>query len=227
MTNRVSRCMMGSRQNQGLVVTALELAQAESNAAQQVNVSVDALWKEEKYDHAPREKPAHSIRPVIENFNSLCITSGNSKINAINNRLRDFKVNILCGCETQVDWRMVPQNRCFLDLFGNSSETRSVVAHNTNEHMRPNQYGGCAMMALGTLSPKVINSGIDSTSLGRWCWICLGSGTKKMQIVMVYQPSNLVWSAGTTLKDQHSRYFCALGDARSPRTIFLRSLFLN
>jgi hypothetical protein len=90
--------------------------------------------------------------------------------------------------------------------------------------MRSNQYGGCVMMAMGTLSPEVIDSGVDSTGLGRWCWIRLGSGTKKTRIVMAHQPSNSGRSAGTTIKDQHSRYFGALGDARSPRTIFYEQL---
>ncbi len=44
---------------------------------------------------------------------------------------------------------------------------------------------------------------------------------------MVYQPSNSGRSAGITIKDQHSRYFCALGEARSPRTIFFSSSFLD
>jgi hypothetical protein len=119
---------------------------------------------------------------------------------------------------------MVPQDQCFHNLFGTGLETRSVVAHNTNERMRPNQYGGCAMMAMGTLSPKVVNSGVDFTGLGRWCWIRLGSGSKKTLIVMAYQPSNSGRSARTTIKDQHSRYFCALGDTRSPCTIFFEQL---
>ncbi len=80
------------------------------------------------------------------------------------------------------------------------------------------------MMALGTLSPKVVNSGIDSTGLGRWCWIRLGSGTKKTWIVTACQPSNSGQSAGTTVKDQHSRYICALGDTRSPWTIIFEQL---
>jgi hypothetical protein len=131
---------------------------------------------------------------------------------------------MLCGCKMQVDWRMFPQDQCFHNLFGAGSETRSEVAHNTNEHMRPNQHGRCAMMALGTLSPEVVNSGIDSTGLGRWCWIHLGSGTKEIQIVMAYQPSNSRRSAETTIKVKHSRYFCALGGARSPRTICFEQL---
>jgi hypothetical protein len=71
MTNKVSRQNLHCRQNHSLEVTALELAQAESAAARQVNALVDALWREEIYGHAPREKPAHSICIVIENFYSL------------------------------------------------------------------------------------------------------------------------------------------------------------
>ena len=163
----------------------------------------------------------------MENFNSLRVTSGNSKINAINNLLRDFKADMLCGCKTQVDWRMVPQDRRFHNLFGRGAETRSIIAHNINERMRTNQFGGCAIMALGTLSPQVIGSGVDTTGLGHWCWVHLGIGAKTTRVVMAYQPSNSGRSAGTTVKDQQSRYCCALGDTRSPRSIFFEHLVDN
>jgi hypothetical protein len=80
------------------------------------------------------------------------------------------------------------------------------------------------MMGMGTLFLEVVDSGVNFTGLGRWCWIHLGSGSKKTHIVMAYQQSNSGRSAGTTIKDQHSRYFPALGDARSPRTIFFEQL---
>jgi hypothetical protein len=41
---------------------------------------------------------------------------------------------------------------------------------------------------------------------------------------MAYQPSNSGRSVGTTVKDQHSRYFQSIGDAQSPRTIFFEQL---
>ncbi len=91
----------------------------------------------------------------------------------------------------------------------------------------PNWLGGCAVMALGTLAPEVLKSGIDSSGLGQWCWIWVGSGSKKMHIVMAYQPSNSGRSAGTTVKDQHSWHFGALRDARSPQMIFYERGWLN
>ncbi len=103
----------------------------------------------------------------MENFNSLCVTSGNSKINAINNLCRDFKVDILCGCETQVNWHQVPESGRFHNLVGAGTQTRSIVAHNVNKKMRVNQYGECAIMAMNTIAPEVVESGADHTGLGR------------------------------------------------------------
>jgi hypothetical protein len=48
-------------------------------------------------------------------------------------------------------------------------ETRSIVAHNVNERMQRNQYGGCAMMAMGHFFAEVIKTGVDPYGLGRWC----------------------------------------------------------
>ena len=204
--------------------TALQLAQAQGAALRQVETTRTSLQATSKYGHSPRLKPAHTVRIAMENFNSLCVMSGNAKITALNNMCREYNVDILCGCETQIDWRQVPQSRRFSNLFGVGTDTRSVVAHNINERMQPNQFGGCAMMAFNTISSEVIDTGVDITGLGRWCWLLMGSGRKRTRIVMAYQPSNSGRSAGTTVKDQHARYFQALGDARSPRTIFFEQL---
>jgi hypothetical protein len=98
------------------------------------------------------------------------------------------------------------------------------VVHNVNKKMRVNQYGGRAIMAMNTIAPEVVESGADHTSLGRWCWIRIGSGAKKTRIVMAYQSSNSGRSTGTTVKDQHAQYFTAFGDTHSPRTIFFEQL---
>ncbi len=79
------------------------MAQAEATVLNEVSNVSFTFSRDEKYGHAPREKPAHSIRIVMENFNTLRISSGNAKVNAINNLCRDFKVDILCECEMQVD----------------------------------------------------------------------------------------------------------------------------
>jgi hypothetical protein len=163
----------------------------------------------------------------MENFNSLCVTSGNAKVTAVYNMCHKYKVEILSGCETQIDWHQVPQLQKYHNQFGAGTETRSAIAHNMNKRMRPNQFGGFTMMAMSTITPEVIDTGVDITGLRRWCWILLGSGQNKTCIVMAYQPSNCGQSAGPTVKDQQARYFQALGDARSPRTMFFKQLVLQ
>ncbi len=143
--------------------------------------------------------------------------SRNMTVNAINNLCHDFKVDVLCGCKAQVDWSMVPQAQWFHNLFGVGTETMSVVAP-MNGCNRTNM-GGCTMMAMGTMSPNVVESGVDITSLGCWCWMRVGLQTKKTHIVIAYQLCNSGWSAGTTVNNQQSQYFHALGDAKSPQTI--------
>ncbi len=100
MTTRKSHQAQQKRTDTGIVVTAHQLAQAKGIAMCQVTTTMTKTWRKEKYGHAPWEKPTHSIRIAMENFNSLCISSGNAKITAINNLCWDLKVDLLCGCKT-------------------------------------------------------------------------------------------------------------------------------
>jgi hypothetical protein len=65
------------------------------------------------------------------------------------------------------------------------------------------------MMAMGRFSAEVVESGVNSYGLGRWCWLKVGSGDKKTRIAMAYQPSGSKSSnsAGTTVREQHEHYF--------------------
>ncbi len=94
-------------------------------------------------------------------------------------------------------------------MIGVGIDTRSIVTHNVNEQMQQNQHGGCTMMAMGCFSAKVVESGVDPSGLGRWCWFKVGSGDKKNRIVMAFQPSSSrsASSAGTTVREQHEQYF--------------------
>jgi hypothetical protein len=83
------------RHDPTIAITALELAQAEGSAFREVSEAIAKFLNDGKYGHAPQEKPSNSIRIVMENFNSLCVTSGNKKITTLNNLCRNFKVDVL------------------------------------------------------------------------------------------------------------------------------------
>ncbi len=81
-------------------------------------------------------------------------------------------------------------------------------------------------MAMGQFSADVVVTGVDPYGLGQWCWMKVGLGEKKTWIVMTYQPSGSrsTNSAGTTVQEQHERYFEVRGDMRSARSIFVDQL---
>jgi hypothetical protein len=112
------------------------------------------------------------------NFNSLRIFTKVTKINSLDKLCHQFDTDILAGCNTQADWRQASKEQQFRTFIGVGMETRSIVTHNVNEQMQRNQYGRCAMMAMGCFSAEVIKTGVDSFGLGRWCWLRVGSGDK-------------------------------------------------
>jgi hypothetical protein len=162
----------------------------------------------------------------MENFNSLGLFTKGTKINSLHKLCRKFNTNILAGCKTQADWRQATKEQQFRNIIGVGMVTRSILAYNINEQMQRNQHGGCTMMAMGCFSAEVMESGVDPSGLGHWCWLKVGSVNKKTRIVMAYQPSGLKSpnSAKTTVREQHKRYFEACGNLRSSCTIFFEQL---
>jgi hypothetical protein len=192
-----------------LIASAYQISIHEQSAQNQISQQLGDFMRTPAYGQAPRVKPDDCVRLIMENFNSLGIFTKGTKINSVNKLCRQFNTDILAGCETQADWRQATDEQQFRNIIGVGLETRSVVAHNINERMQRNQHGGCAMMAMGRFSAEVVESGVDSYGLGRWCWLKVGSGKKKTRIVMAYQPSGSKSSnsAGTTVREQHEHYF--------------------
>ncbi len=81
-------------------------------------------------------------------------------------------------------------------------------------------------MAMGWFSSEVVESGVDSYGLGHWYWMKVGSGNKKIKIVMAYQSSGSRSAefAGTTVREQHKKYFEAQDNLRSACTMFYEQL---
>jgi hypothetical protein len=82
------------------------------------------------------------------------------------------------------------------------------------------------MMAMRCFFAEVIETGVDPYGLGHWCWLRASSGDKKNRIVMAYQPSGskFAYSAGTTVREQHERYFEVRGNLQPACAIFYEQL---
>ncbi len=157
----------------------------------------------------------------MENFNSLGVFTKVTKINNLNKLCHQFNTDIPAGCKTQADWRQASKEQQFRNVIGMGMETRSIVAHNVNERMQLNHYGGCAMMAMGHFTAEVIETGVDPYGLGPWCWLRVGYRDIKTRIVMAHQPSGSksTYLAGMTVCEHYERHFEACRDLQPARTI--------
>jgi len=92
---------------------AIQIAQHESCARNQITRQIDDFWRKTAYDKAPGVKPDNCIRVVMENFNSLGFFTSGVKINTLNKLCRKFNTDILAGCEMQADWRQATDEQQF------------------------------------------------------------------------------------------------------------------
>jgi hypothetical protein len=173
-----------------LAASTYQISLHDQHAQNQVSLQIADFFRKPAYEKAPREMPDNCVCVMMENFNSLGIFTKGTKINSLNKLCQQFNTNILAGCKTQADWRQATKEQQFRNIIGIGMETRSVVFHNINKRMQCNQHGGCAMMAMRCFSAEFVQSGVDPSNLGCWCWLKVGSGNKSTRIVMAYQPSS-------------------------------------
>ena len=212
----------------------LEGARVNREAQESVRREYSGMESRGAYGNIPRIKPDDSIRLMYENFSSLSVFSTGAmrhkKIRQINNLMTDYGVDILAGCETRTDWRFVEtEEDRYCNLFGNGYPTKGVCGHNINDDkMRRDQWGGTCISAFGRLASFVTSTGVDSTGLGRWSWICVGGGGKTTLVITAYQPVRPNKNkSGGTVWDQHVRYFEARGEVRNPRVMFQSDLLCH
>jgi hypothetical protein len=156
---------------------------------------------------------------MYKNFSSLSLFAVgpmlHKKIRQLNKLMSDYGVDFLAGCETRMDWRFITEeDNKYCNLFGNGLLTRGVCASNINDRkVKPDQWGGTCILAIGQISAFVTEVGVNPTGLGHWLWMYVGGGGKQIRVITAYQPCNPKrrTTRGETVWDQHTRYFEARG----------------
>jgi hypothetical protein len=151
----------------------------EHRAVSHIQSEVQHPIRTGRYEYALQEKPDDTVRLMVENWNSLGIFTGKSKVSRINSLLRTFEVDVVAGSETQCDWRQAPAEDKFGEIIAPGVSKRVVTGHTVTEEvgLTPrDQRGGTAMAGLGRLSASVMDTGQDHTGLGRWSWVLVGHG---------------------------------------------------
>ena len=161
---------------------------------------------------------------MFENWNSLRLWTQPKRVSDINKLIDKYEVDCFLGCETQCDWGFAMEEKKFHNIFGIGEQKRHVVGFNkTGKKIQREQHGGTAAMAVGRFASYVLETGTDSTGLGRWSWIVVGQGETRTRIVVAYNPGGKKDSAWRTVFDQQSVHFEAQGDFRSPGRSFMKT----
>jgi hypothetical protein len=159
---------------------------------------------------------------MFKNFSSLCLfVQGKEKcrkIRQINKFMKEYNVDVMAGFKTWVDWRFTkPTMNGFDSLFAQGQQRHGVCAHNINEYVRRDQWGGTCLVSVGRISTIIVSTGVGMTGLGRWAWIYIGGGGKTMKVLVAYRPCQPYRNTGSkTIWDQHLQYFEARGNTKSP-----------
>ena len=190
--NMVTRRSRRKNKKHDLRVLALDFIRQEKIAKGEVQ-KVEEKMQKGQVGKVPKHKQDDTVRLYFENFNSLSVfVKGKfrrAKIRRLRRLLKQYGADVLAGVETQTDWRCAEESEKFDSLFGQGKERRSVVGYNKSEEkISRSQAGGAAMMAIGRVKVKVMDTGVDETDLGRWCWIKLGGGGKTTYVATVYVP---------------------------------------
>ena len=174
-----------------------------------------------------RKRPGW-IRLMFENFNSIGVGTQDWKIDRLNALIESLEVDVLLGCETNIDWRMLGDFQQLLDLLKPCTAKRGVASHNTTGDMlQQAQRGGTVVTTFGRLCDVVSTTsgcGRDPTGLGRYSWIKLGNDLISTVIASAYLPCRPSNSKGKTFWDQCRFYHEAGGDFRNPDEIMTDDL---
>ena len=76
-----------------------------------------------------QEKRPGWIRVMFENYNSIGIGTQDWKMDRLNQMIKDLSIDVVSGCETNVDWRQ--SNDGMLDLMVPAMGKKGLTAHNT------------------------------------------------------------------------------------------------
>ena len=198
-------------------------------------------WKGGAHGYVPEVKEDDIIRLACENVNSLSIYhKGTPKIGKLLNLNNRHQTDGICIVEHGVNFGHYGSNivKRPQEIFASIKGSRTSAGYNKHENFSRYMAGGTMVSTFSRLSSFVMAQGVDSTGLGRWSWILVGSGDHRTIIVSAYQPQKssnkprLVSADGKmirggTVAAQHRRYFRSRGNCKNPRELFTSQLIIQ
>jgi hypothetical protein len=191
----------------------------------QQSIQGEELNGDKHWGHKLPKKYDDILRIGLRNVNSLPIKKSHCKNTEYINDIQEGNFDCFCGTEVNIAWHNMDQADKVKERFKGCFEfAKHVTSHNNDKDFSEKfQRGGTMITASGPICARIIKSGGDQRTLGRWSWIQI-RGNKGISLIIatVYRP---VFSTGalSTYQQQKTRLLQENID-QCPRQVLLEDL---
>ncbi len=170
-------------------------------------------------------KNKNTLRLGFQNVGGFPTQRGKIKDDTIRVGLTKWDFDIFGFAETNLDWRLLPEEDKFPSRTQEWWETQHVSWTNnrTAPPRQARQFGGTALFSINQVAHRVVEKGSDETNLGRWTWTRYqGRNSQTLRVVVAYRPNPP--QGPFTVYAQQNAFFNSIGREICPRRAFLLDL---
>jgi len=177
-------------------------------------------------DNITCSKSDNNIRIGFNNIGGFPVLNArNDKVQSIKNFMATHHLDIFGGCESNVNWPLLPDHARLSNWFRDANQCRSYATNNIHERFGPYQYGGTFWIGAGHATQHIGASDKDPTGLGCWAVCTLQSRLgRSLRIIFAYRPCSNTSARLRSVYAQHQRYFNSIDRLICPRMAFLDDL---
>ena len=173
-----------------------------------------------------RQKLPNTLRVVVQNISGFPLHNGHIKNRQILSFINSNTVDVCALTETNVCWHLLPVHERLHERTIGWWETLHISqGYNRNSRVgAAYQKGGVTIFSINTAANRVIQSGQDTTGLGRWTWTRYrGRNGVVLRVISAYRPV-LNQSGALGVYNQHKQYMYLHNDDRCPRHALLADI---
>jgi len=138
-----------------------------------------------------RQKLPNTLRVVVQNISGFPLHNGHIKNRQILSFINSNTVDVCAMTETNVCWHLLPVHERLHERTIGWWETLHISqGYNRNSRVgAAYQKGGVTIFSINTAANRVIQSGQDTTGLGRWTWTRYrGRNGVVLRVISAYRP---------------------------------------
>lgn len=173
----------------------------------------------DNWGHILNTKQPSTFRIIFQNIQGLPVNTRDHKYTQLAEAIRHSQADFMGLMEINLNFPHLPPMKQWKDQLRHLPPHHTIQAyniHNTHPHRR--LFGGTANICMAT--QRVINSGTDPRSLGRWTWTTLQGIQRKIHIVTAYRPVLDRTNNPGTVYSQQEVHLHSIGIYANPRIQF-------